>query len=539
MRFPFVGRVLTTAMMMSAIIAVASPATLQAQSFIRTMDGSDNNLLQPDMGKAGTPLMRQSPSAYADGLSSPAGAARPSARAISNAVCSQAGGVPNAAPVTDMVWQWGQFIDHDIDLTEGTNPPEAFDIAVPMGDAFFDPFNTGTQTIGLTRSHFWTGGPAFLPRQQLNDITAYLDGSMVYGSDDVRATELRRLDGTGKLKTSAGDMLPYNTAGLPNAPSSDPSFFLAGDVRANEQVGLTAMHVLFVREHNFMCDVFAFLFPGFDGEVYYQLARAMVVGEIQAITYKEFLPILLGPNAIPPYVGYNHFTNTTIANEFSTAAYRFGHSMLSPTLKRLDAAGATIPEGDLPLQDAFFDPTILPTEGGIDPVLRGLAAQRPQEIDMRVVDDVRNFLFGPPGAGGFDLAALNIQRGRDHGLIDYRSMRMAYGLPVVNSFNQISSNPVVQNKLMTAYGSVNDIDPWIGCLAEDKAPNALVGRLVRAVLVDQFRRLRDGDRFWYQIYLPEPFLSIVESQKLSDIIRRNTGIGSELQDDVFCLPPMP
>ena len=66
-------------------------------------------------------------------------------------------------------------------------------------------------------------------------------------------------------------------------------------------------------------------------------------------------------------------------------------------------------------------------EGGIAPVLRGLAAQVQQSVDTQIVPDVRNFLFGPPGAGGLDLASLNIQRGRDHGLSDYNSMREASG----------------------------------------------------------------------------------------------------------------
>ena len=61
----------------------------------------------------------------------------------------------------------------------------------------------------------------------------------------------------------------------------------------------------------------------------------------------------------------------------------------------------------------------------------------------------------------------------------------------------------------------------------------LVGETWRAVLKDQFERLRDGDRFWYEGYLPRDMVRRVERQTLARIIRRNTGIGDELQDDPF------
>ena len=127
-----------------------------------------------------------------------------------------------------------------------------------------------------------------------------------------------------------------------------------------------------------------------------QTARKIVGAKIQKITYKEFLPKLLGPNAIPDYTGYDPSINPGIANEFSTAAYRYGHSQLSPNLLTIGESGKV----NVPLRDAFFNPDKF-EEVGIDAILQGLAAQKSQEIDLLVVDDVRNFLFGPPGAGGF------------------------------------------------------------------------------------------------------------------------------------------
>ena len=501
----------------------------------RSIDGSGNNLDDPDMGKAHIQLLRQVPAAYGDGIQSLAGDNRPSARAVSNAVVAQSELIPNTENASDFIWQWGQFLDHDLDLTDGIDPPEPANIAVPAGDVFFDPQGTGGQEIELNRSLYdlQSGTEETGPRQQINEITAWIDASNVYGSDDERATELRTNDGTGRLKTSEGDLLPFNEAGLANAGGSSAELFLAGDVRANEQLGLTCMHTLFVREHNWHADRIRQRNPELSGEEVYQRARQMVGAEMQVITYEEYLPALLGRGALSRYRGYQPDVNASIANIFSTALFRYGHSALSPTLLRLDADGNEIEAGHLPLRNAFFAPHRLATEGGIEPMLRGLASQVAQQVDNFVIDDVRNFLFGPPGSGGFDLASLNIQRGRDHGLPSYNRVRRAFGLRPARNFDDISSNPQVRDALASVYESVDDVDLWVGGLAEDTLEDALVGELIATVLRDQFEALRDGDRFWYERSLNPDQLDQVRNTRLSDIIRRNTSIGGEISNDVF------
>jgi hypothetical protein len=153
-------------------------------------------------------------------------------------------------------------------------------------------------------------------------------------------------------------------------------------------------------------------------------------------------------------------------------------------------------------------------------------------VDNQLVDSLRNFLFGQPGEGGFDLASLNIQRGRDHGLADYNRVRRAYGLPRVRSFAQISSDPEIQQKLRDLYGDVDNIDLWVGGLAEDHLPGSSFGPLITRVMADQFERVRDGDRFWYQRVFSGAQLAQLENTRLSDIIKRNTSI-TNLQDNVF------
>ena len=344
---------------------------------------------------------------------------------------------------------------------------------------------------------------------------------------------MRSFEG-GNLLTSEGDLLPFNVDGLDNAGGTDDALFLAGDVRANEQIGLTAMHTLWVREHNRIADQLAEENPNATDEQLYQRARAIVIGEMQAITYNEFLPALLGEDAIAEYDGYDRDVNPGITNEFSTAAYRFGHSMLSTELLRLNNDGTEADEGNISLSDSFFSPSEI-VDNGIDSLLLGQATQTAQEIDNMVVDDIRNFLFGPPGAGGFDLASLNIQRGRDHGLADYNQVRTDMGLDPVQSFADISSDPDVQVALEAAYGDVDSIDLWVGGLAEDHVAGASVGELVQVILVDQFTRLRDGDSFWYQEIFQGRELREIENTTLADVIERNTDIEG-LQDNVFFAP---
>jgi len=298
-------------------------------------------------------------------------------------------------------------------------------------------------------------------------VKSWIDGSMVYGSSDERADALREGPDSPFLATSGENLLPLNSDNLPNAsgPIRDPAIlFLAGDVRVNEQIGLTAMHTLFVREHNRVARQLQLQFPHFKAEEIFQSARRIVIAEIQKITYDEFLPALLGPDTMPRYRGYNPRIRPDMFNEFTVAAYRFGHSSLSPNILTVDENGI---ENPVELRNAFFNAhNIFTEEDSMDPILRGLANQLHQPIDSKVVDDLRNFLFGEPGQGGFDLVSLNIQRGRDHGVASYNDTRAALGLSRASSFADITSDTDVQNALEEAYDyDVDNIDLWVGGLA--------------------------------------------------------------------------
>ncbi|MEL6104534.1 MAG: peroxidase family protein [Planctomycetota bacterium] len=496
---------------------------------VRTIDGTGNNVDNPELGSAHSELLRVGEADYADGISEPAGVDRPSAREVSNLLsAADPEGTTNDRGLSAFVFMWGQFLDHDIDLSEAPADEAdqvAFDIQVPTGDPLFDPFGTGQVTIPLTRSEFaeGTGDSADNPAEQLNIITAWIDGSQVYGSDQETADALREFAG-GRLLITDDGLLPTDEEGN----------LLAGDVRAAENIALTSMHALFVREHNRLADDIAAGRPELSDEEIYQQAREIVIAQLQAITYNEFLPALLGDDAISRYRGYDATVDPQIANEFSTAAFRFGHSTLTDEIGFVGNDGVEVQDA-ISLSNAFFSPSIL-EETGIDTILKYGSSVVSQEIDLQVVDSLRNFLFGPPGAGGFDLVSLNVQRGRDHGLDDYNGTRVAYGLEAFESFEDLTSDVELQQNLGTLYGDIDNIDLWVGLLAEDHTRDGSLGELATTIIADQFERLRDGDRFWYQHTMDRGQVRVINRTSLADIIERNTSVTS-LQDDVFFFAP--
>jgi hypothetical protein len=550
----------------------------------RAPDGSGNNLTHELWGASNTSLLRLTTVAYgpeANGafagmaVRADAQGNNINPRTVSNLLFDQDESILNDRGLTSFVFQWGQFIDHDMDLTEdfapvggAAMPGEFIPMFVTDPD---DEMPMGTM-IPMLRSRYAMDDENVA--QQINQITSYIDASNVYGSDAVKAAALRAhyggflltSNGVENLSDGSGEFLPYNTLGLENAappttglgvPLAPDELFVAGDVRANEQPGLTSLHTLFMREHNLQARLLAeklhldandLADPEID-EYLYQTARALVGAEVQSITYNEFLPALFGPDQLASYRGYRADVNPSIANIFSASLYRIGHTMLPNELLAInndgtpvsdrEVLGTTIEHGELSLGEAFFNPQLIPALG-IEPYLMGLSTQQIQEIDNFIVDSVRNMLFDPPA--GTDLGATNLQRGRDHGLPDYNQARVDFGLAPRAAFSEISSDPQLVAALEAAYDAahnglngydaINNIDVFAGAISEDHIPGGSVGELMHTVLVDQFTRLRDGDRFYYQNVFRGKALADIQNTRLADIIERNTSLTS-VPEEVF------
>ena len=512
----------------------------QAQALLdldaRNSDGTDNNPINAGLGAAGSQLLRVSDAHYQDGAGVSYSGANP--REVSNVILDQDASMPSSFGVSDLFTYFGQFIDHDIDLT-------------PEGHSETMAFSHADGDFGISRSAPLpgTGTDASNPREFPNVITSYVDASNVYGSHDDVTSVLRADGGTSPyLLTSDDDYAPTlgqiqqeypgldlnNIGGGPLAiGGGNPALFAAGDVRANENIALTSMHTVWIREHNYQVNRFKELMPDATNDELFKVARLVVEAQYQNAVFNEYLPLLLGAENIPAYQGYDQTVDPNVAIEFSTAAYRLGHSQISPTIARRDEDGSESAEGDLGLFQAFFRPDQL-LAGGIDSVIRGLGAQAGQEIDENIVDDVRNLLFGGTQTDPMDLGVLNILRAYDHGVASLNDVRIAYGLAPLTSFAELTSDAGVAAQFAQVYASIDEVDLWVGGLAEDKVPGSQLGETFHTIVLDQFMRFRDGDSFFFEERLQDhpELLDMIKASSLSDIILRNTDIGY-FQDDAL------
>jgi hypothetical protein len=228
------------------------------------------------------------------------------------------------------------------------------------------------------------------------------------------------------------------------------------------------------------------------------MAKAITTAEYQNIIYTEYLPVLIGQRAIGQYRGYNPSTSAQVTQEFSTAAFRVGHSEISDRQTGLDNSGnVTFTES---LAQAFFNTAEQDVTNGIDGLLRSVGADSSQATDVYSVDTLRNLLFAPLVGGDVDevdLIAIDIQRERDAGLGTLNQTRRALGLSAYTSFSQLTSDQVLQKSFATQYGSINSVDLFMGGLAENHVGGAVVGETFRAIIQRQFASLRDGDRFFW------------------------------------------
>jgi hypothetical protein len=613
----------------------AAAGSILGQWEPESLDGTGNNPNTPTLGGAGTNYARVAPARYADGKSQMV--AGPNARYVSNRIFNDGNvNVFSERGVTQWGNVWGQFIDHTIGLAQGggAGADIPFDATDPM-----ESFTDDLGVVPFTRTAAAPGTGVSNARQQVNTESSFIDAEAVYGATDARLDWLRDgsadADPTDNAATLLlpGGYLPR--AGSRGNAASAPAMQLdgrllgdpgdavvAGDVRANENIALTATQTLFAREHN---RIVSLLPASMSQQDKFQIARAVVIGEQQNITYQEFLPAM--GVTLPAYQGYNPAVDPSVTDEFATVGYR-AHSQIHgemeftgdagrysrATLDALDAQGVEVTvdgadiDLDVPLNVAFFNPDLV-QEIQLGPVLRGIGGESEYNNDATIDNQLRSVLFqvpvpGNPGCldgptlplcftGAQDLGAIDLQRGRDHGMPSYNQLRNAYGLPSKTSFTAITGEPTdafpsdplltpgneindpnsldvlqlfdidgnpttiaadnatravrrttVAARLKAIYGSVNNLDAFTGMLAERHVAGSDLGELQRAIWQRQFTALRDGDRFYYE---NDPLLTLVKQQygidahqTLSQLIALNTDIPrADLPADVFLLPTSP
>ncbi|XP_071549774.1 salivary peroxidase/catechol oxidase-like isoform X2 [Panulirus ornatus] len=556
--------------------AAEPPPRCSASQTYRTIDGSCNNLQNPKWGESMIPFVRYLAPAYEDGLDAMRGEGRtgdrvlPSPRDVSRMLHD--GEQRQPLPyLTLLVMQWGQFLDHDLVHTpeaavdvdgetmplvccrEGVPSPEDDDLTGDCRpiDVSADPLfaSQGRSCMRFVRSLIASRDCLLGPREQLNQVTAYIDGSMVYGSTPEVARMLRTMVG-GKLNKTAMGPGERHFLPLEECEHSEGFCFKAGDERVNEQPALASMHTLWLRVHDSIVIQLAGHNPQWDDETLYQETRRIVGALIQQITYQEFLPVVLGNERMVEYDlfpetsglvdTYDPSIDASIANAFGTAAYRFGHTLVNDFLK--GSGGKSVP-----LSGNFMNPRVL-GEAGSSPsdLLHGLANSLSQAVDAYLVPTLTNKLFARRDEPvGLDLMSLNIQRGRDHGLPSYTVWRRACGLPTLSSFSQLASvmTPSVAQIFSRVYRNVDDIDLFPAGLAEHATSDALLGPTFSCILAQQFSSLKKGDRFWFENRSqPKPFsqdqLASIRSLSLASLMCEHMNL-RQLQPHPFLTPDVP
>ncbi|WP_210490842.1 peroxidase family protein [Microvirga antarctica] len=522
-------------------------ANFASSLIARDPTGIGNNIANPLWGSAGDFYVRVTPDSYLDGAGQMS--LTPIPRVISDQILAQPKdgfgndvNLPNAAETNEFFQFFGQFLTHDVAEAAGS----------PSVDA---PVNLAGLPFPFIRTPFTLVNGV---RQQQTTETSFLDLSTVYGvnqtmldllRDDVNGVQGARLltsgDSEDLLPTFAQvaadsgqtiDQVRTINNGLTALGGFAPTLFVTGDDRTNQSAALLTHHTLWAREHNWQVDRLAQEFPSWTQEQLFQAARAITEAEWQHIVYSEYLPKLLGAGAVGAYTGYKSDVNPSVINEWTTVAFRFGHDQSSNVLDILAENGTS--NGAFTLAQSFElanASNAIRNGASLDEWVRGQLAHQTQEIDGKVVEGNRNLLFGQSNGNGtgasIDLTVLDTQRGRDHGVGDYNTLRAGLGLSTYTSFDTFAAENGVDSATLAALKLVyaNDItklDSIIGGLLERHVSGSQLGVTFTDLTSKQFENLRDGDRFYYENRLSgeTSLLNEIKSTSLADIIGRTSGI---------------
>lgn len=452
-----------------------------------------------------------------------------SARQISNIIGQQYTSVPNKNGLTDFVTFFAQFLDHNIFAT-GTDKDDTLPIAIPRDDPVLCNFTTMKMMPFARSTRGCVPGKARSIVRPINCLTSVIDLAGVYGSKKEQAAQLRTMkNGLLKVQTKkkkeflpkfkkmsmVGMTLPKN--------GSKKKFFAAGDHRANENPVLAALHTLFLREHNRIARELKNLNIGqgdYDtmDEALYQYAKRVNEASFQQIVAREFYPAMTGLK-LPTNLGYDKSVNHAVSDLFSTCAYRVGHTLVGEEIHIRNKQNKI--QKVVPVTELFFNPSKVLKKYGIEGFLRGAVQHIAEEIDIKVVDALRNHLFTNVEGEEFnvDLLALNIQRGRDHNIPSFNEIRTMFGFEPYENWDEITSDVDIQTALSTAYRKIDDVEAWVGLMAEDHEDGPM-GPTLTKVWLTEFTRVLSGDKFLYTTPTFHPQLYFrVYTRQINDIIQ--------------------
>jgi len=544
----------------------------------RNIEGTCNNLENPHWGAAQMAHNRFLPYAYADGISLPrvasSGDELPSTRLISAHIHRDDN--KHEHSITTLMVAWAQLTDHDITLTaeidevleddlnccRGPNVthPMCFPITIPDNDHFFSKHSRNC--MNFVRSNAGLRPECRLgPREQFNQISSVIDAGVVYSNVPDTMRKLREYEG-GRMKTlpvfkdkGLKDLLPLNLDDPDKGcirPNDDVFCFLTGDPRVNEQTILTLLHTILIREHNTIAGRLSQINPHWSDETLFQESRHIIIAYQAHITFNELLPLLLGKVGLHEhgltlytegyFDGYNPDINPSAASGFTTAAFRFGHSLLPSTVERWNKNHKYI--ANQKLSEMIQQPYDLFKAGWADQYIMGMVNQVSQAMDDGITSQVTNHLFEEQGQGfGMDLVALNLQRGREHGIPSYNRYREWCDLKPIRSWDELRG--VMSNRTASLYPklyqSPEDLELFTAGISELPVKNQLLGPTFSCIIGRQFHNIRHGDRFWYENGgMPNSFtmeqLAEIRKISLARLLCDNSNHAETMQLRVMLLP---
>ncbi|XP_035191640.1 dual oxidase 2-like [Oxyura jamaicensis] len=482
---------------------------------VQRYDGWYNNLLHHSRGSVGARLLRLLPANYADGVYQALQEPHvPNARQLSNVVARGPSGLPSGRNTTVLAVFFGFHVLSDIlGMEKPGCPAEFLNIHIPSGDLVFDPSRTGDVVLPFQRIHWAleTGQSPNSPREQTNEVTGWLDGSSIYGPSHSWSDALRSFSG-GQLASGPHGHFPKETDGrVPMWKALDPStgqggprgLYDLGNAWGNENRFLQAESIAWFRYHNHLAAELAQAHPSWSDEDIFQHTRKKVIAIFQSIVLYEWLPTLLG-RAVPEYTGYQQHMDPSLSPEFMAAAGLFLATMVPPGVYKRDSSckfqNVSSPGGPFPamrLCNNYWsrESTGMQQAEDVDGLLLGMSSQIAEREDNILVEDLQDYWYGPLKYSRTDFMASWLQRGRDLGLPTYNQARERFGLQPLQNWMDLA--PHLEQELLKKVADLyaNNtarLEMLPGGILEADSP------LFSAIILDQFVRLRDGDRFWFE-----------------------------------------
>lgn len=346
-------------------------------------------------------------------------------------------------------------------------------------------------------------------REHYSSGNYWLDMDPVYGSNDEQMNKVREFKyGRLKMSRSPGskgfESLPIKDHNMCTKKKPTVNCFHSADHRGSNTPSINLIHTIWNRKHNIIAAKLLVINPHWTDEILFQEARRINIAIYQNIIYNEYLSILLGSKVMkefklnPLESGYFQDYNDKIYpntyNEFVTSAYRL-HHLIHNSIEMRDHHYNV--KKVVELKHLHFNQNMIFEK--LEELLYGATGQATYAPIFQMAKGLKKYLMTDPEHGMLNLAAINIQRGREHGLKPYAFYRKIAGQNYPNNFDELFDvNPKIIHALKKVYKNVEDIDLYVGILVEQSLDGGMMGRTGSYIIAQEFFTKKYADRFYYE-----------------------------------------